>query len=318
MGVIKWSDEALIADAARFSTRYEWSSGSRGAYSAAQRRGLLEVCCAGMRQVQTSWSDEDLINDASRFETRNEWRLNSSRAYKVAWQRNLLDVCCAAMRNRFTWTTEALIEDASRYATRADWRLNSGGAYSVAKSRGLLEACCAGMRQLRTDWTDEDLIEDASRFTTRADWRRDSPNAYPAALRRNLLDVCCAGMQRAAGGSDNDAIYIWRAIGETFNGEQIYKIGVTSARLGTHRIEEVCQRGNMQAEIIILAQVAGRASQLELQLLEIGTNPGFSSFNGSSEFRAMSDEQLKQALALIAQAAQETIDEESNVASEQE
>ena len=256
----RWTDEMLIADAARFETRNEWKRESYAAYQAAQRRNLLEVCCAHMRQVLTSWTDDMLIADAKRFETRKEWQRGSKSAYTIAFRRNLLDVCCAEMR------------------------------------------------QLRTDWTDEMLIADAKRFETRGEWQRESKAAYLSAFRRNLLEVCCDHMERA-GGTDNDAIYIWRAIGETFNGMSVYKIGMTSARLGDRRIEQVCQAGNMQAEIIILAQVSGQAGQLESKLLNIGTNPKFIRFDGSTEFRAMTDEQLSQAVRLVSEATQETLKE---------
>jgi len=259
------------------------------------------------KTARTRWTDEMLIADASRFETRGEWQRESKGAYLSASRRGLLDVCCAGMRQAYTsWTDEMLIADAARFSTRTEWARESGSAYMAATRRDILDVCCAGMRSLRTDWTDEMLIEDASRFSTRSEWRRESRAAYQAAQRRNLVDVCCAGMERA-GGTDNDAIYIWRAIGETFNGMSIYKIGLTSARLGARRIEQVCQAGNMQADIIILAQVSGRASQLELQLLTIGTDPGFSSFDGSSEFRAMTDEQLAQAVRLVSEATVQSL-----------
>jgi len=260
-------------------------------------------------KTHTRWTDEALIEDAARFSSRTEWQRESGAAYRAAWRRNLLDVCCAGMRQGYTsWTDDMLIADAARFETRGEWKRESSSAYTIALRRNLLDVCCAGMRQVYASWTDEMLIADASRFETRSEWQRESKPAYQAAQHRNLLDVCCAGMERA-GGTDNDAIYIWRAIGETFNGMSIYKIGLTSARLGTQRIEQVCRRGDMQAEIIILAQVTGLASQLEAQLLTIGTNPGFSSFNGSSEFRAMTDEQLAQAVRLVSEAAQETLKE---------
>jgi hypothetical protein len=303
----RWTEEMLIADAARFETRGEWQRESKAAYQAAFARNLLDVCCAGMRHRFT-WTDEMLIADAKRFETRREWQCESRPAYQAAFKRSLLDVCCGHMRQVLTsWTDEMLIADAKRFETRSEWERESGSAYNVARGRNLLDVCCGHMRQ-RFAWTDEMLIADAKRFETRSEWLRESSGAYKTAVKRNLLGACCDHMERA-GGTDNDAIYIWRAIGETFNGEQVYKVGVTSARLGTQRIEQVCKRGNMQAEIIILAQVSGRASKLELQLMEIGTDPGFSSFDGSSEFRAMTDEQLSQAVRLVSEATQENLKE---------
>ena len=314
----KWTDDALIADAARFETRYEWQRESASAYSTALRRNLLDVCCAGMCQRFT-WTDEMLIDDARRFETRGEWARESSSAYSIAGRRNLLDVCCAHMRQAYTsWTDEMLIADAARFSTRSEWQRESASAYSTALRRNLLDVCCAGMRQVYTSWTDQDLIDDAARFETRKGWERGSKSAYRAAHTRNMLDVCCAGMQRATGVSDNDAIYIWKAVGWTYNGEQVYKVGVTSARLNDCRIKYVAKAADVEAEIVMLAKVNGMATRLESALLSIGHDPKYVDFAGCTEFRAMSDEQLKQSLALIAQAAQETIDEESNVASEQE
>jgi len=267
---------------------------------------------------KSKWTDEMLIADAARFETRGEWQRKSSYAYKTACNRNLLDVCCAGMRQVYTsWTDEMLIADAARFETRKEWQCVSNAAYCAARERNLLDVCCVHMRQVLTSWTEEMLIADAARFETRSEWQRGSGSAYATALRRNLLDVCCAHMSRASG-MDNDAIYIWKAVGWTYNGEQVYKVGVTSARLGTQRINKVCQRVDVESEIVMLAKVNGKATALESTLLSIGHDPKYVDFDGCTEFRAMSDEQLKQALALIAQAAQETIDEESNVASEQE
>jgi len=270
-----------------------------------------------MRQVYTSWTDEMLIADAKRFETRKEWSRKSRYAYRTACNRNLLDVCCAGMRQvRISWTDEMLIADAARFETRSEWARESA-AYNVAHRRNLLDVCCAGMRQVYTSWTDEMLIADAKRFETRGEWQRESSSAYSIALTRNLMDVCCAHMIEGLR-SDNDAIYIWKAIGWTYNGEQVYKVGVTSARLDDVRIKQVTKAADVEAEIVMLAKVNGMATRLESTLLSIGHDPKYVDFDGCTEFRAMSDEQLKQALALIAQAAQETIDEESDVTSEQE
>jgi hypothetical protein len=220
------------------------------------------------------------------------------------------------MSKRIKWTDDDLIADAARFSSRKEWARGSKSAYNAASRRNLLDVCCAGMRN-RFTWTTEALIEDAIRFSSRGEWQRESSSAYSIALTRNLMDVCCAHMIEGLR-SDNDAIYIWKAIGWTYNGEQVYKVGVTSARLDDVRIKQVTKAADVEAEIVMLAKVNGMATRLEVALKSIGHDPKYVGFDGCSEFRAMSDDQLKQALALIAQAAQETIDEESNVASEQE
>jgi len=161
-----------------------------------------------------------------------------------------------------------------------------------------MEVCCAHMRQVYISWTDEMLIADAKRFETRCKWQRESKAAYLSALRRNLLDVCCAHMERA-GGTDNDAVYIWKAIGQFFNGEQVYKIGVTSARLGEIRVLQCANEADFDAEIVILANVNGKATEVEKSLLAIGADPKYAGFNGASEFRAMTAAKLNRAIGII-------------------
>jgi hypothetical protein len=55
----------------------------------------------------------------------------------------------------------------------------------------------------------------------------------------------------------------------------------------------------MTFDIVILAKVKVHASVIEGELLQIGSNPRYSGFNGASEFRALTDEELKHALRLI-------------------
>ena len=55
----------------------------------------------------------------------------------------------------------------------------------------------------------------------------------------------------------------------------------------------------MEVDIIVLAKVKAQASQIEMKLLELGVNPKYEGFNGSSEFRALTNDELDAALFLI-------------------
>jgi Protein of unknown function (DUF723) len=99
--------------------------------------------------------------------------------------------------------------------------------------------------------------------------------------------------------SDNDAIYIWKAIGQFFNGVQLYKIGVTSSRLEDKRIKLVAKKIRMEFEIITLRAVPGSAQYLESRLLTAGLDPQFMGFDGATEFRALTDETLAENIAAI-------------------
>ena len=116
----------------------------------------------------------------------------------------------------------------------------------------------------------------------------------------NVLSGC--GCPKCAQcGTNDDAIYIWQAKGEQFNGKPVYKVGVTSAYLGDKRISQVINRsgGRFTAKIVTLTAVDTSARAIERQLHELGEHPGYTGFDGCTEFRAMSDAELKTALDII-------------------
>ena len=101
--------------------------------------------------------------------------------------------------------------------------------------------------------------------------------------------------------SDGDAVYLWRAIGQVFDGLPVYKFGITSARLQERRIVEVARFAKFKFQVILLNNVKGSASVLESELLKLGVSPKFSGVNGASKFRALTEAELGAALDLIKQ-----------------
>jgi hypothetical protein len=398
---MKWTEEAIIADAKRFTTRKEWEKSSIGAYSAAHKRGLMDVACAHMVFVRKYWTDDEIIADAKQYETRRSWKLASEKAYAVACYRGLLDVACAHMRFAYEYkTNDEIIADAKRFNTRSEWEKESKKAYSVAQERGLLGIACEHMSYIRKYWTDEEILKEALQYTKVIDWRTSSPKSYDAAIRRNLtakasahmdraarswtddeiiadakqfktrsewercspayqmglkrklMDVACAHMEKGvkkphlwtkeniladAGrfytraewrmekngaysaahktgvmeeacahmpisprASSADVIYIWRAVGEDFNGKQVYKIGLTSTRVKDWRIKKCSRSSGFEADIVLFAEVGpGMAYSIEDEVLKIGTHPEYSGFDGCTEFRALSEDELNKAISLI-------------------
>ena len=100
-------------------------------------------------------------------------------------------------------------------------------------------------------------------------------------------------------GADN-AVYIWEVKGATMFGYQIFKIGHTSWYLEDSRIQNGAYRNGQQVGRIIMARVNGKASDLEAQLLKLGSHPeGFDGLDGGTEYRALTDEELKTAIEMI-------------------
>lgn len=104
---------------------------------------------------------------------------------------------------------------------------------------------------------------------------------------------------RCQSGSDADAVYIWLADRERFNGKPVYKVGVTSERLGEKRIHQVAARNNQEARIVALASVGPFAREVETKLKKLGDDPQYLVKDGRTEFRAMSESELSEALQII-------------------
>ena len=189
---------------------------------------------------------------------------------------------------RTTWTEEMLADEASKYSTRSDFQRGSSGAYSAARSRGLLDKVCVHMDWLHTYWTEEMLADEAYKYSTRSDFQRGASSAYQTARKRGLLDKVCAHTIDGSP-SDNDVIYVWRANGVQHYGLNVYKIGITSARLGDIRIADVANASGFLPTIVRLRKVTEKATWIEKRLLEIGQHPGFTGFDGCTEFRALTD-----------------------------
>ena len=260
------------------------------------------------KKKRNRWTDEMLAEDAKRFKTRTEWAKQSMAAYSAAQKRGILDLCSSHMGDKpVRWTKAMLIADALRFQTRQDWQANSSGAYQLAHRRRISE-CFAHMPLQRKPWTDEMVLLDAKKYKTRADWERQSNSAYSAACKRGLLQPACQHMEDRTP-TDNDAIYIWKAAGWQFDGMDVYKIGVTSARLDHLRIAQVAKASGADPQIVVLAMVKN-AKAVERQLHALGMNPQYKGFNGCSEFRALDPAALSLALEVVEQALQECSSEQ--------
>jgi hypothetical protein len=99
--------------------------------------------------------------------------------------------------------------------------------------------------------------------------------------------------------SDNDTIYLWRANDITHNGMNVYKVGITSARLGDQRIAHVADVSGFTPTIVRLRKVTESARLIERRLLEMGQDPGFTGFGGCTEFRAFTDDEVQFVIFII-------------------
>lgn len=299
---VYWTADMVANEAKKYKTRADFQRGCKGAYKAARSFGVIDQVCSHMTSIYKNWSFDTVLLEAKKYKTRHEFYRGSNSAHKYASKNGILDYVCDHMNRPESvctkWTNDLIFSEAKKYKTRRDFQTHSRGAYDRAKRIGLLNDACSHMDRVITRWTYDDLLNESKKYNSIVDFQRGNRGAYTSARRKGIIDSICSHMNNR-GGRDNDAIYIWKAVGHSFNGVQVYKVGVTSKRLNDRRIDQVSKEANMVADIVILAGVNCKANKLESQLLKLGVSPGYQNFSGCTEFVAMTDAQLKQAIKLI-------------------
>ena len=195
---------------------------------------------------------------------------------------------------RRKWTDEALHQEALKYISPKQFRAESKTAYNLCLRRGIIDQVCDHMDRERLFRSDDEVREIALGYDTRVAFQKAQPSVYNVADRRGMLDEICAHMKKSS--ADNDCVYLWKPKTLAF-----YKVGVTSTRLGNLRMNQVARAMGWEPELIIQTSVKKRATEIELEIKQLGIPVSFSTrFNGSSEFRWLSDNEVAQAVGIIA------------------
>ena len=304
-----WKLETIQEEAMKYTSRSEFQKQCGSAYNAAKQLKLMDVVCAHMTVIKRPdgyWTLEKLKDEARKYSSRKEFQQKNGAAYKAAGDKKCRDEICEHMdpvkQPKGYWSLENLQAEALKYDNKVDFRKNSNPAFLTASRKNLLDQICSHMAAGKLPngyWLKKDnCAAEALKYTNRRAFSLGNSSAYHGADSNGWLDDICGHMDFNPT-SDSDAVYVWRAIGHEFNNTPVYKFGVTSARLEDRRITEVARFANMEFEIIVLTKVTVHASELEAQLLKLGANPMYQGFNGASEFRALTDVELREAIDLI-------------------
>lgn len=93
-------------------------------------------------------------------------------------------------------------------------------------------------------------------------------------------------------------IYIWQIISPKTGTSPLYKVGVTSERLGTTRIRDCAKSAGFCYNIIAIQKVDD-ARSVEKRILSLGEHVNVGSFGGYTEVVSLSANQLSAALEII-------------------
>jgi hypothetical protein len=269
------------------------------AYKAAVELGLINR----LFPESLPLTREQIYRAAEQCVDRTHFKSRSPKAYKVAVEMGVIDRLFAEQvplakkqtprgdKSKYL-TKEEIYRVAEKCIDKAHFKSRSPKAYKAAIEMGLLNLLFGNF----TPWSDKTIKEaDDARKLFNATGR--STYFPPQKWSRAYIKEALLEAKRRA--TDNNTIYIWKAVGIHYNGNQVYKVGITSMRLGNQRIDLVARKAGMTCEIILCQKVFGKATQLEKKLLCLGENPKFNKFDGSTEFRALDETQLKTALTLI-------------------
>jgi len=303
---ISWTDEMLRTEALKHNTKTDFTRAYPGVFNVARKRGVWDEICSHMESglvlSATKWTDEEIFQEALKHSSISEFQITP--AGRAARRRKLMTQACAHMIKVYKyWTDEDLAAEARKYGTRSEFNENSPNARAAAQARDLMDSICSHMEVKHETWTEAKVRERSAEFAYRSEFERGLSGAYKFAKQHGILEDVCAHMEYRPS-SDDDAIYIWRAAGgnSKFNGKLVYKVGITSARLGERRVHKVARDHGFVAEIIVLARVSCRAHELEQLILQtLGDDPNYLEGDGRTEFRALDDLELAESIELIQQ-----------------
>ena len=203
--IVKWTKEAILEDAKKYSRVMDWVNAPNSGYPSASAMGIIEECTAHMERLikaPGSYTKQDIINASVKFDQVSEWVRLDRKTYQAAQRMNLLDdpdVAGHFIKNQVInkkWAKDAVVNEVKRYSSVSEWKRNSPGSYKAAKADGYYEEIKRGMapptRTLK--WTEQSIINDALKFATRRDWRLQSAGAYAQARRMGILEKACGHM----------------------------------------------------------------------------------------------------------------------------
>lgn len=231
------------------------------------------------------WTLDSAIKEALKYDFVNDMHTNNKGLFH--WLN----------KNKLSWVIGAHKDHASCYPTFTRVAKKTEDLTKLAKNRpdilywaqhnGYYDELLA---MIGTEFNKRDYWDKVEGY----EWVEDAshPNkGYSQPIYRQGLEV---------NNSDNDAIYFAKIIDLLHNNKQVYKVGVTSERRGNERVNELKKAWAWKSgiEVIFFAKTKRNASYLESQLLSIGEVADVGKFDGSTEYRALSEADLAKVIEI--------------------
>jgi len=334
-----WTIETVLEESKKFKSFNEFRKKLSGAYKAAVRFGIAEDIRDDLGEINRKWDAESIADEALKYDTLSDF-IKSGSPYVISKRLGIFkEVTTHMERSKSQWTPEDAIAIACRYTNVTDLCNENNDCYCYIKRVNITEEALGhmtrrnsptpeqtaarkernrikdrGLKRIKNNytglgsqalikWNLERVRSYSLQCSARTEFFKKFPNAYDAALRNKWLDDVCSHMEVQNKKSENNVIYLWKALELTYNGLPVYKMGITSARAGSGRIRFVAKQARVTAEIIAIRLLTIKATEIERKLHQLGEDPKYTGFNGCTEFRAMDEAQLNEAVSLIEQHA---------------
>lgn len=191
---IRWTDDAILAEALKYSVLKEWRDNSPGSYSAAvKKRMVRKVSSHQKRLLEERWDKTAIMQNAIKFQHKIRWKEAFPGAVLAARRMGCYEKATAHMSplsERDKWTKARIIEDAQKYKSKSQWHKKSSGAYEAALRNNLMETATKHMRNKKVHvWTDELLLIEKNKYADLQQWKQMAPNSFLAARKKGLFGL---------------------------------------------------------------------------------------------------------------------------------
>lgn len=172
---------------------------------------------------------------------------------------------------------------AHRCESYGDFRTSYPLEYLIASRRKILPKIKEklGLGATSKKWCNSNCKSEANKYISRSEFATGSSGAYDYALKNGIMDECCEHMIKPKG--ESNVVYMW---GGQVDGRVVVKVGVTSKRLGKNRLDFVIGKYSGPIDFVFALE-AKNARKIEKSILSAGGVIDVGCFNGSTEFRSM-------------------------------
>jgi len=240
------------------------------------------------KKRKPKWDKDSIKKVAASFTSRSEFAEGHKPAYEAARLMGMLDELYDLQLNQ--WDENSIRQEAQKYTSRTEFAHKSGAAYNAARRLCILSTLFPS--KLRT-WDEASIREMAIGCFNKKELKRKCASAYNAALRLELIDDLFDNQKRV---NARDCVYLWSVNDEP----GLYKVGITSERIGEYRVNQVAKEANVVPTLIFMHKVGYEGAKIvERQMKRMGKKYMFSKkFYGHSEFRYLTPDEVAECVKL--------------------